>query len=125
MRTLLVLCLLVTLFSLPMLADADEAAGSFANEPIYSLDVRYDDTSRTIEGSFDLRFVPETATAYFSLLANLDAEPNPYLAPRQQDAVYPFGFELSRISILSVEQVTDSGAQALPFRLLAMPPSDS
>ena len=123
MRTLSVLSLLLALFSLPILADASEPTYSFASEPVYSLDVRYDAESRTIEGSFDLQFVSESATAYFSLLANLDSEPNPHLAPRQQDAVYPFGFEPARISILSVERVTDIGKEDLLFRLLAMPPS--
>jgi len=123
MRTLSVVFLLLAVFTLPILADANDPMYSFASEPVYSLDVRYDAELRTIEGSFDLQFVPESATAYFSLLANLDAEPNPHMAPRQQDAVYPFGFESARISILSVERVTDTGEEDLPFRLLAMPPS--
>ena len=87
------------------------------------MDVRYDAESQTIEGSFDLQFIPESTTVYFSLLANLDSEPNPYLASRQQDAVYSFGFEPARISVFSVERVTDAGEEDLPFRLLAMPPS--
>jgi len=131
MRTLSVLSLLLALFSLPILADANEVVDpfeneptySFASEPAYSLDVRYDAESQTIEGSFDLQFVPESATVYFSLLANLDSEPNPHLTPRQQDAAYPFGFEPARISIFSVERITDVGEENLPFRLLAMPPS--
>jgi len=123
MRTLSVLSLLLVLFVPPSLADANEPIYSFANEPAYSLDVRYNVESQTIEGSFDLQFVPESATVYFSLLANLDSEPNPHLAARQQDAVYPFGFEPAHISILSVERVTDIGEEDLPFRLLAMPPS--
>ena len=131
MRTLSVLSLLLILFCLSAMADADEVVGSFANEPMYSfanepaysLDVRYDAESQTIEGSFDLQFIPESTTVYFSLLANLDSEPNPYLASRQQDAVYSFGFEPARISVFSVERVTDAGEEDLPFRLLAMPPS--
>ena len=131
MRTLSVLSLLLILFCLSAMADADEVVESFANEPMYSsanepaysLDVRYDAESQTIEGSFDLQFIPESTTVYFSLLANLDSEPNPYLASRQQDAVYSFGFEQARISVFSVERVTDAGEEDLPFRLLAMPPS--
>ncbi|MCK5585413.1 hypothetical protein KAJ02_05020, partial [Candidatus Bipolaricaulota bacterium] len=131
MRTLSVLSLLLILFCLSAMADADEVVESFANElmysfanePAYSLDVRYDAESQTIEGSFDLQFIPESTTVYFSLLANLDSEPNPYLASRQQDAVYSFGFEPARISVFSVERVTDAGEEDLPFRLLAMPPS--
>ncbi len=131
MRTLSVLSLLLVLFVPPSLADSNEVVNSFANEltysfanePAYSLEVRYDAESQTIEGSFDLQFVPESATVYFSLLANLDSEPNPHLTPRQQDAAYPFGFEPARISIFSVERVTDIGEEDLPFRLLAMPPS--
>ena len=131
MRTLSVLSLLLILFCLSAMADADEVVESFANEPMYSfanepaysLDVRYDAESQTIEGSFDLQFIPESTTVYFSLLANLDSEPNPYLASRQQDAVYSFGFEPARISVFSVERVTDAGEEDLPFRLLAMPPS--
>jgi len=125
MRMLSGLCLLLALFifTLPILAEPNEPMYSFANEPAYSLDVLYDAELRTIEGSFDLQFVPESATAYFSLLANLDTEPNPHWTPRQQDAVYPFGFEPARISILSVERITATGEEAVPFRLLAMPPS--
>ncbi|MCK5248073.1 hypothetical protein KAR02_14310, partial [Candidatus Bipolaricaulota bacterium] len=74
MRTLSVLSLLLALFFLPILADASEPTYSFASEPVYSLDVHYDAESRTIEGSFDLQFVSESATVYFSLLANLDSE---------------------------------------------------
>ena len=117
MRTLFALSLLLTLLTLPTLASADGLDYPFANEPAYSLDVLYDANSRTIEGSFDLQFVPESATVYFSLLANLDAEPNPFLSPRQQDAVYPFGFEPARISVLSVEHITDAGEEAVAFRL--------
>ena len=123
MRTLLALSLLLSFLTLSTLASANGLDYPFANEPAYSLDVLYDANSRTIEGSFDLQFVPESATAYFSLLANLDAEPNPFLSPRQQDAVYPFGFEPARISVLSVEHITDAGEEAVAFRLLAMPPS--
>ena len=125
---LFVLTLLVTLFTLPTL---DNTNGVFANEPVYSptnapaysMDVRYDAESRTIEGSFDLQFSPESETAYFSLLANLDSEPNPFLSPRQQDAVYPFGFEPAQILVISVELITDTGEEDVPFRLLAIPPS--
>ncbi|MCK4570660.1 hypothetical protein KAT84_01795 [Candidatus Bipolaricaulota bacterium] len=128
MRMLFVLTLLVTLFTLPTL---DNTNGVFANEPVYSptnapaysMDVRYDAESRTIEGSFDLQFSPESETAYFSLLANLDSEPNPFLSPRQQDAVYPFGFEPAQILVISVELITDTGEEDVPFRLLAIPPS--
>lgn len=129
MRTLSVLTLLVVLLTLPILADtngtfANEPGYTFANTPAYSMDVRYDAESRTIEGSFDLQFSPESETVYFSLLANLDSEPNPFLSPRQQDAVYPFGFEPARISVISVELITDTvDEEAVPFRLLAMPAS--
>lgn len=123
MRTLLSLCLFVVVLVLPALADADDPIQSFENAPAYSLNVAYDAENRTIEGSFDLQYIPESATLYFSLLANLDAAPNPYVAARQQDAVYPFGFEPAQITILSVEHVTDTGTENLPFRLLSMPPA--
>ncbi|MFC2078644.1 M1 family aminopeptidase [Candidatus Bipolaricaulota bacterium] len=123
MRMLLALCLLLILAAPSAFADANESDSPFAKEPAYSLDVRYNAESRTIEGSFDLEFVPESTTAYFSLLANLNSEPNPYLTPRLQDTTYPVGFEPARISILSVEQLTDDGEEAVSFRMLAMPPS--
>ena len=123
MRTLSVLSLLLVLLAPPIHADVNDPTYSLADEPLYSLDVTYDAELQTIEGSFDLQFLPESTTVYFSLLANLDSEPNPYLTTRQQDAVYPFGFEPARISILSVKRVTDAGEENLPFRLLAMPPS--
>ncbi len=87
------------------------------------MDVTYRAEERTIEGSFDLQFEPETDTVYFSLLANLDSQPNPYVSSRQQDAIYPYGFDTSRISVLAVEIITGDRAEAVPFRLLAMPPS--
>ncbi len=94
-----------------------------AQEPQVQLDVRYDATSRVLEGVYELRYVPESETTYFTLLANLDAQANPYLSARAQDAVYPLGFEPSRISILSVERVAENGDTALPYRLLALPPA--
>ncbi len=115
MRTLSIFLFLIGLLSL-FLHAADPA-------PVYTLDVIYDAESRTLEGSFDLELVPETDVVYFSLLANLDAEPNPYVSPRQMDAVYPFGFEPSRISVLSVEQITAHETVPLTIRHLAMPPS--
>lgn len=121
MRILSTLLLLFILLALP--APASEPADLRLTEPSYMLDIRFDSQERTIEGSFDLQFVPESRIAYFSLLANLSAEPNPHLAPRQQDAIYPFGFEPARISILSIGHVTEAGEQVLLHRLLAMPPA--
>ena len=97
--------------------------GVAASEPHVHLDVQVDAESRALEGVYEIRFTPESETTYFSLLANLDAEPNPYLSARAQDALYPFGFEPSRLTILSVEQLTESDAVAVPYRLLAMPPA--
>ena len=94
-----------------------------AQEPQVQLDVRYDAESRVLEGVYELRYTPESETTYFTLLANLDSDANPYLSARAQDAVYPFGFEPSRISILSVERVAEDGTTALPYRLLALPPA--
>jgi len=89
MHTLFAVALLLTCFAQSIVSATAEPVGSAASEPAYTLDVLYDAEARTIEGSFDLHFNPEAGTAYFSLLANLDSKPNPYVSPRQQDAVYP------------------------------------
>lgn len=118
-----VLVLLFTCVAPFIACGANAPVSSSESEPAYMLDVLYNADARVIEGTFDLRFTPETKTAYFSLLANLDSNPNPYVSPRQQDAVYPYGFETSRITVLSVDDVTGNEAEAVPFRTLAMPPS--
>ncbi|MBU1048963.1 hypothetical protein KKG90_02950 [Candidatus Bipolaricaulota bacterium] len=115
MRTLFVAALLLICVT-PTLVNG-------ANEPAYSLNILYDADARTLEGTFDLQFLPEAKTVYFSLLANLDADPNPYLSPRQQDTVYPYGFEPARISVLTVELITGNEVVPIPFRTLAMPAS--
>jgi len=124
MRTLFVLAVLSTcLFPSSLVAAAESPPATLASEPVYSLDILYNADIRTIEGSFDLQFTPEADTVYFSLLANLDSDPNPYVSPRQQDAVYPYGFEPSRITVLAVELLTGDQAKAIAFHMLAMPPS--
>ena len=123
MRRLFVFPLLLCLLALPIAAHADASATRFADAPEVTLDVRYNAESRILEGSFDLRFIPKSTTVYFSLLANLETEPNTTLGPRQQDFIYPFGFEPARTTILSVESIDGADQDALPFRLLAMPPS--
>lgn len=123
MRTLLAVTLLLACLVPSIVSATAEPVDSVVSEPAYLLDVLYDAEARTIEGSIDLQFNPEGGTAYFSLLANLDSTPNPYVSPRQQDAVYPFGFEPARISVLKVEIVTDDEAEAVPFRTLSLPAS--
>ncbi|MCK5827821.1 hypothetical protein KAH43_04770, partial [Candidatus Bipolaricaulota bacterium] len=124
MRTLFVLAVLSTcLFPFSLVATAESPPATLATEPVYALDILYNADTRTIEGSFDLEFTPEADTVYFSLLANLDSDPNPYVSSRQQDAVYPYGFEPSRITVLAVELLTGNQAEAIAFRTLAMPPS--
>jgi hypothetical protein len=117
------LVLLLTCIAPFIVCGTSVPLGSSQSESAYTLDVVYDADTRTIEGTFELQFTPETETAYFSLLANLDAIANPYVSPRQQDGVYPYGFEPSRITVLSMENITDREAEAVPFRTLAMPPS--
>ncbi len=92
-------------------------------EPEVVLSVQYDAEARTLEGTLEITWVPESDITYFSLLANLGAHANPHLSARHQDATYPYGFEPSRITVLSVERLTSEGATAVPFRLLALPPS--
>ena len=123
MRTWFVLIVLLTCIVPALVSATDALDEPVASEPAYSLDILYNADHRTIEGSFDLQFSPETDTVYFSLLANLDSQPNPYLSPRNQDAAYPFGFEPSRITVLGVELITGDGAEAVAFRTLAMPAS--
>ncbi|MBE0636622.1 hypothetical protein IH601_11555 [Candidatus Bipolaricaulota bacterium] len=119
MRTAFVVAVLLCILGCSLLARAADVA----NTPVYILDVAYDAERRTIEGSFDLALNPSSPTIYFSLLANLGAQANPFEGARGQDAVYPFGFEPARITVLSVEKITDARTEALSFRLLAMPPS--
>jgi hypothetical protein len=123
MRTLFVLVVLLACIVPALVSATDDPVGALASEPSYSLDIVYNADTQTIEGSFDLQLSPEANTVYFSLLANLDSHPNPYVSPRQQDAVYPDGFEPSRISVLTVEIITGDQAEAIPFHLLSMPPS--
>jgi Peptidase family M1 domain len=117
------LVLLLTCFAPFIVHGASIPLSSSQSEPAYTLDVVYNAGTRTIEGTFELQFTLETETAYFSLLANLDAIANPYVSPRQQDRVYPYGFEPSRITVLSMENITAGEAEAVPFRMLSMPPS--
>lgn len=125
MRTLLALVVLLTcLFPSTLIMAAEPPPETSATtEPVYTLDVVYDDEARTVEGSFDLQLTPESDTVYFSLLANLDSDPNPYISPRQQDAVYPHGFEPSRTTVLAVEWLSAEQAEPVAFRTLDMPPS--
>ena len=92
-------------------------------EPSCIIDVRYDAERRQLGGTVELHIVPATETVYLSLLANLDREPNPYLSPRSVDARYPFGFETSETVVTTVELVEEDDAFAVPFRILALPPS--
>ncbi len=94
-----------------------------AAEPSYHLDIEYNAIDRTLNGEFKLQFSAQMSTVYFSLLANLESSPNPYLSPRQQDAVFPAGFQPARISVLSVEWMREDDFTAVPFRTLSLPPS--
>jgi hypothetical protein len=97
--------------------------GTLAGEPSHTLDVLYDPEACTIGGTLDVVLPESPPTAYFLLLANLASEANPYLSQRAVDERYPHGFEPSSTEIVSVHLVQADEQTALPFRLLALPPT--
>ena len=99
------------------------ALTAFSAEPAYELDVRYDVERRSLDGSVELTVTPTAPTLYLSLLANLERDRNPHLSARAADAQYPFGFETSETTVLTVTSIAGETETALDFRLLAFPPS--
>jgi len=88
-----------------------------------SIDARYDPDDRTLDGTVDATVAAPAGTAFFFLLPNLAQAPNPHLSPRALDAIYPKGFEPTRLVVLTVDLVQTEGTTPLLFRTLALPPA--
>lgn len=109
MRTLFV-CLLSAL-----------SAGGLA-APVH-IEAAFLPDEHVVEGTVRMAWENSPAEAWFVLLANFGREPNPYLSPLVQDAIYVAGFDQAWTRIERVAWSTPAGEKELEFELLPAPPT--
>ncbi|MEW5826448.1 MAG: hypothetical protein AB1778_06405 [Candidatus Bipolaricaulota bacterium] len=117
-------CAALVAVILSLMAAGAAAADALGTSTAYAISVRLDPRTNTLSGTERVEVANDTGQplreVLFCLLANLGAEPNPYVARSLEDAAYVRGFDPTWTKIRSV---ADSAGQALAFRLAAAPPT--
>ncbi|UCF10768.1 MAG: hypothetical protein JSW65_03575 [Candidatus Bipolaricaulota bacterium] len=112
-RTWLVVSVLLVV-AVPLASRADTAI---------HVDARIDLEERLIGGRLTVEIANGAGEIAFLLLANLGREVNPHLGPRALDESYPYGFEPSETTIVSVRRADTEDGEPLPYELRALPPA--
>ncbi len=84
----------------------------------HEIDVRFDPETHVLYGVQVIAWEETPAVAWFSLPANLDREPNPYLGGRAIDQRYAWGFDPAWTEIDAVSWVNGEDVTELEYALL-------